>query len=194
MKIKSRHAVLLLLLVAVFLMPGMLALYCYQHPTWLTQKTINKGQFVENAVLVQALLKPFDVQAPIGAAKFKWHLLLWSPKACQDDCINLLDKLSRVRLALGRHFYDVDEALLSGETMAEGFWMQSIKTGLLQGVGVLQLPEADVRALSALSEQSRIFIANPQGYLVLSYAVTVELDDVYRDLHQLLTTTSFKSN
>ena len=194
MKIKSRHTMLLLLLVAVFLMPGLLALYCYQHPTWLTQKTINKGQFIESEVRVHALSKPIDVQAPMGAAKSKWHLLLWSPSACQDDCINLLEKLSRVRLALGRHFYEVDEVLLSGETMAEGLWKQSMNTGPLQGVGVLQLQHTDVRNLSALSSASRIFIANPQGYLVLSYAVTAELDDVYRDLHQLLTTTSFKSN
>ena len=40
--------------------------------------------------------------------------------------------------------------------------------------------------LSTESPRQRIFIANPQGFLVLSYAVTAESEDIYHDLKQLL--------
>lgn len=169
MKRISRHSLVLLLLAFVFLAPGLTALYFFKHPQWLSQQTTNRGQFVKPPLPIHAL-RQFS---------HKWHLVLWSPSHCGQECQRLIDQLANIRLALGRRYYDVDQVLLTREESPR-------LTGRLEkklvnhGIEVLRTPRD-------CSPDTTIYIANPDGYLVLSFAKSAEADDVYQDLKQLLT-------
>jgi len=177
MKILSRNSMMMVLLAVVFLAPGLAAICFYQHPQWLMGHSTNKGDFVKPSMKIKSLV----------STEKKWHLVLWSPSGCDESCIQPLDQLVRIRLALGRRFYEVDQALLTGP-YSKPTLSELLDVLQENKVGVLQLPRNEASTLYAYAEEARIFIANPAGFLVLSYATTVTSDDVYRDLKQLMST------
>lgn len=192
MKILSRNSAVLLVLAMVFLAPGLAAFYFYKNPQWLHGSPTNQGEFVSPPVLLPSLIKSIDSKKMLSIAP-KWHLVLWSPGDCDAACRKPLDQFAQIRLALGRHFYEVDATLLIGGPN-HSMPRHLLDTEYNQAVDVVHLASDELRVLLACSKESRIFIANPDGFLVLSYAVNAKPDDVYHDLKQLLTTTQTKSN
>lgn len=167
----SRHSVFMLLLGGIFLAPGLAAIYFYQHPQHLGGHTTNKGTFVQPALKVKALTTR---STPNNLSKIKWYFVLWYPDNCDISCLKSFDQLERIRLSLGRHYYEVHQVLLSG---------QSIQQLNISGV---QLSEKEAQILHAYAREPRIFIANREGYLILSYPTTVDSNDVYQDIKHLL--------
>ncbi|HBI21526.1 MAG TPA: hypothetical protein DDY37_02905 [Legionella sp.] len=170
-----RYYVILLLLVFLFSAPGLSAYYLYFHPHWLNGATTNRGQFIRPPQVINAL-----------GADSKWRLILWSPLVCDAPCMIQLDKLARIRVALGRRLYDVDAGLMQGANA--GPISLAVAT-LLRSHGMfsVMLPAVESKHLSGLYRQPQLFIANPDRYLVLAYPVSAEPDDVFRDIKQLLT-------
>ena len=192
MKLLSRHAVMLLLLALLFFAPGLTAVYFYQYPHWLSGHSTNKGDFVNPPLLISSLLIKQPSSTKLMANMPKWHVVLWRPDACDEACVTVLEQLARVRLALGRRYYEVDEVLLMSDSSKP--LSSQFKAKLQEHtIEVAYLPQTESMALSTESPRQRIFIANPQGFLVLSYAVTAESEDIYHDLKQLLMTTQTKS-
>jgi hypothetical protein len=171
-----RHGLVLFFLVVVFAAPGLFAYCVYLHPEWLDSKTTNRGMFIQPPVLLNEL-----------SGDKKWRLIVWSPKPCEESCVGQLDKLARVRVALGRRLYDVDVTLLQG---ADGkVKPETVPDAILQeGMESVVLSAHSSAELSKLYPDSALFIANPRHYLVLRYALMAEADDVFRDIKQLLTT------
>lgn len=181
MKMTKRNSLILLLLALLFAAPGLTAYLYYLHPQWLSARSTNKGQ----------LLNPPVFLAKSGGGKAKWSLILWNPDNCATSCLQQLDKLARVRLALGRRLYEVENYLV----LVEGSQQSPIAlTHSLheQDIRVLRLSKSASTHLSILNDKPQIFIANPQGYLVLTYTVTTQPGDIYHDLKQLLNTTVVK--
>ncbi|MBL7480908.1 hypothetical protein [Legionella bononiensis] len=172
----------LLLLATMFAAPGVTAYLFYQHPTWLGSSKINKG----------TLLSPPISLSHFGS-KTKWRLLLISPDGCKKDCLEQLNMLARVRLALGRKLYQVDEWLVLDDKSS--VLADEIKPLLKdQDINVTTLNTADLAKLSALPADAKVFIANPDNFLILSYQTGGNPDDIYKDLKLLLSTTEQKSN
>lgn len=100
--LKSKKLVFIFLVI-IFVMPGVSAYWLYMHPDWLGGTPTNKGRLLTPPVLFSDLHN-----------KPKWALLLWNPGQCQQSerCQHRfwqqLNKLTRIRLALGRRFYDVN--------------------------------------------------------------------------------------
>lgn len=151
---------LLLILLFLFLAPGLLAMVFFRHTEWLSLHTTNKGSWVN----------PPQFVAPLKAKQ--WHLVLWYPMSCDANCLEKLDKLARIRLALGRRWYDVDTILLQND-------------GQNQVLSDKTIRQVEGSAIN-MPLKPTIFIANPQGYLVLTYAVTAPSDDIYHDIKQLI--------
>lgn len=187
----SRQTVILLVLAVVFFAPGLAAVYFYQHPQLLGGHSTNKGAFLEPPFLVPLLQKK-PTSTKLTESMPKWYLVLWFPDTCDQTCMSHVEKLARVRLALGRRYYEVSEVLLRSESSPPLSTQLQAKLQQ-QRIRVLHLSSDASAALSSQSRGQPIFIANPEGFLVLSYAVTSESDDIYHDLKQLLTTTQTKS-
>ena len=161
-----RHKIALVLLLIAFSAPGIISYYVYQHPQRFFQQTTNKGEFV----------KP-PIQLSAWTSK-KWQLILWQPRQCNKICLEQIDKLVRVRLALGRQFYDVDVRILLpngipmlNERAQQLFADQQIQTNQLA---------------TSLSSEPVIYIADPAHYLILKYAATAQPDDIFHDLKRLV--------
>jgi len=173
MKTNRRNYIVLLLLVALFVAPGVSAYLFYNHLTWLGAAKTNKGE----------LLSPPLLLAKLGMDA-KWRLILWSPAGCDQDCMQQLDKLARIRLALGRRLYQVDSLLLLGgeaPPLTTAF-ADSLRE---QDIRVLKLSAEDQHRLPTNPE---LFIMNPDDYLVLAYQPTTKPADIFHDLKRLLNT------
>lgn len=165
----------LIILVFLFAAPGVAAYLFYSHPSWLGSTRTNKGNLLDYPVELASIPK-----------KEKWRVLFWTPQACDTNCLQHLEKLARVRLALGRKLYLVDQVLVADKNTTE---QASLEQELKARDFTMQLlSEKDQQQLEQLSKESRIFIMDPDNYLVLSYQADVKPDDIYKDLKLLLTT------
>ena len=182
MKKQSSKYYVLLLLIATFAAPGIAAYLFYQHPGWLSGAKVNRGELLNPPVTVSVLPKTS-----------KWHIVFWSPEVCDKACLKQLDTLARIRLALGRKLYQVDQWLvLSDKVPALAQETKAILKEL--DFQVAQMSEAEAGAHGVLFSGAKVFLANPDNYLILSYSSSVNPDDVYKDLKLLLTAAENKSS
>lgn len=177
-----RNYLVLLLLALLFAAPGIAAYLFYLHPQWLGAATTNKGH----------LLNPPEL-LPVVNAKQKWRLILWNQGDCEAACLAQVDKLARIRLALGRRLYEVEQWLILA-TEAQQL-PDSLKKALTeQDIQVQRLSAEERKNSRSLEGKSQVFIANPSGYLVLAYALTSKPGDIFHDLKHLLSSTENKSD
>lgn len=163
----------------IFAAPGIVAYEFYNHPNWLSADRVNKGK----------LLNPPTYLANINS-KAKWRLILWYPKDCQRACWEEVDKLARIRLALGRRLYEVDELLVLKQASVSTELVQRFKDN---DIHYLTLSAEQQSKQPYLTDKAQIFIANPENYLVLAYELTAKPEDVFHDIQQLLRTTKKSS-
>lgn len=172
---------ILLLLAIVFAAPGVAAYLFYQHPAWLSAAKVNKGTLLTPPLELGSL-----------NAQSKWQIIFWSPQSCDKACLTQVDVLARVRLALGRKLYSVDQQLILGDSSST--MTEDVKKVLKEhDFHLLQLTAEDKAKLEELSSEAKIFIANPDNFLVMSYQSGVNPDDVYKDIKLLLNTAEKKS-
>jgi hypothetical protein len=172
---------ILLLLATMFAAPGIAAYIFYQHPTWLSASKVNKGTLLSPPIALNA----FDKRS-------KWRIIYWSPGACETRCLSQLDMLARVRLALGRKLYMVDQWLVLGDRSLP---ISNDVNALLKerDFHMARLSSDELAKITAVSSDAKIYIANPDNYLVLSYQLQATPEDIYKDLKLLLSTTENKS-
>ncbi len=186
----NRYNYLIILILAlVFSAPGILAYFFYIHPKMLISTTVNQGVLLNPPVLLPLTENHETRETKRMSSKWstdpKWSLVLWSPKDCEKNCLNLLDKLARIRLALGRHLYGVMTELLLEENAAP-LSDEMLKRLREQDIKVIQLTPGMRDHLPILTEHLEIFIADKNNYLVLAYHPTTKSAAIFHDLKQLL--------
>ena len=172
----KRHTYFILFVLAgLFILPGGAAYLFYQHPQWLGTTTTNRGTFVSPPVQFVELSND----------KKKWKLIAWSPTQCDDQCERMMDELARVRLALGRRLYDVEVCLLIKDApdMISQRHADQLKE---EDINVVKLPLDALQSSLVLGRHPRLFIANPDNYLVLKYVLPVKPEDIFHDIKLLL--------
>ena len=175
MKIFRRNYIILFRLGFLFAAPGISAYVLYLHPNWLGEAKTNKGRLLSPPVLFA------HPNAPA-----LWQLVLWHPAACTRDCMAQLDKLARIRLALGRHLYEVSTLLLMDSRLPA--LSGDLRTALDdQDIHLLRLSKQERESMPVLNSTPAIFIINPEHYLIMAYAPTVKPEDIFYDLKQLIT-------
>lgn len=170
-----------LFLAIVFSAPGVLASFFYQHSDWLGAHKVNKGHLLVTPVPLNAL-----------GSESKWKLVLWRGQGCNKKCLNALDRLARLRLALGRKLYKVEQWLV----MSTAFPIISEETNVFLKAAdfhLSYLSNEEERKLKRLSKKNKIFIASPKNELILDYEVGVDPQDIYKDLNVLLNASEQKS-
>ncbi|WP_028387947.1 hypothetical protein [Legionella fairfieldensis] len=175
MNLFKRNYLILLLLALVFATPGIMAYLCYLNPQWLGSNTTNKGKLLNPSVLFPSM----------EDKEHKWRLIFWSPNGCEVACLQQINKLARVRLALGRHLYEIEQWLVleKGTSQMPIALMHSLGE---QDIHVLRLTKNMQAKLPLLTAKPEVFIANPEGYLVLTYTESAQPEDIYHDIKQLL--------
>lgn len=174
MKRNKSNNLILLLLVFLFIAPGIAAYLYYQHPQWLGATPTNKGVLLTPP----ALFKPLSSQS-------KWCLVLWDPNPCDTACLAQLDQLARIRLALGRRLYKIELWLIRPNhtkplSKSQSHFFEE------QDIHVLQLSKDDRHHFPILKNKVQIFIENPSHYLILAYTPDARSEDIYHDIKKLL--------
>ena len=162
------------LLILIFFMPGLSAYWLYHHQNWLVSQTTNKGQLLTPPILMKAL--------NASSNEPKWGLVLWSPGPCRKLCQQQLNKLSRIRVALGRRYYSVQLFLL----IMDSSELSSKKLRRFLRLHHIQSVVVGEKAFSDHFNRSSVFIADPNHYLILSYALQADPADIFNDLKHLI--------
>lgn len=178
MKSSKKPFVILMILFFIFSLPGITAYVYYLHPEWQNKKTVNKGSLLQAPVILEK----------IKAEPEKWALILWSPGPCTLNCEKKLDQLARIRLALGRRLYGLALFLLTKEESLP-FSPALLKASHEKDIHLLTLAPSELKALNPLTQalnEDKIFIADPQHFLILKYPGEVKADNIFQDLKKLL--------
>jgi len=181
MKTIKRNGHVLVLLAVIFSCPGIAAYEFYKHPEWLRAAALNKGK----------LLNPPQRLANLSATS-KWRLILWNPGDCDLVCRQQVEKLARIRLALGRRLYQVDEFLVI-TNQAHPLSKTFLKRLQDADIHLLLLTDEQRRKQASLTDKANVFIANPDDYLILAYDANAKAEDIFHDIGQLLNADERKS-
>jgi hypothetical protein len=177
----------LIALVAVFIAPVLVAYF------WQSTGYVNRGQLIEPPRLVSDLaMYMIDGRATaLSSLRGKWTYVYFSHEVCDQTCNAVIEALVRIRLSRGKHKDRIqflvtivspsappssDErvshpAALTGyiEDSALGRWREAF------GVEGLVPPEA-----------GRIYLLDPLGYLMMSYPLAIDPNDIRKDLARLM--------
>lgn len=169
---KQPKLLIIIIIGLIFFAPGIVAYYVFQHPEWLNNTTTNKGQLVRPALWVETLPK-----------NEHWSVILWQPQSCEIECQKQIDQLGRIRLALGRRLYAVDQWLITPEMLLSTIVKEQMEE---QKVHWLTLKDIAPSLKQVFGNKPQIFLANPNNYLILSYEQPLHGEYLFQDLQKLL--------
>lgn len=164
---KAKYGVIVILL-GLFLLPGLSAWLFYIHPQWLSGQLTNQGELLVQPVVVSDMNQSDT-----------WQLVYSSKRSCTQSCLHAIESLAKVRLALGRHLYGLSLklALYPRDVSIE----EGIRTRLHEmGVGVVNIDEPPLTLA-----HKPVWIMNPQGRVVLCYQDETRSKDIFADLQKL---------
>lgn len=176
---KSKSKSTLLLLLAAFILPVVLAKFALE-TDWFERASTNRGELLQPVQSLQPLLSE---QAP------KWRVVYKVPQQCDAKCENAMFAIHQVWLALGKESDRAQPAVIIDS--------DSVNTtnALLNGYEHIKVIKADSNAaLSAITElQNYIYIVDTQGNAMLRYPLfnlkqdaVIGSRDILADLRKLL--------
>lgn len=135
-----------------------------------------------------ALYNPADAGAS-AQLHGKWTLIWIAPAACDADCADALLRMRQLRLALGTNADRVQRLLLLGSG-APGAEFAAAWPGLLllAGAAAESLPLAEFTLAPGDDPRlaGRLYLVDPRGFLMMSYAPDADPAGIIRDLKRLL--------
>jgi len=189
-----RTRLTLILVVVLFLLPVVSATWLYVSG-WRPQgKNLQYGELVQPARPVgEAELTSADgVPYRIGTQRGKWALVYFSSLPCNEVCVKNLHKMQQVWLTQGRDASRVERVLIvagSSSTALREFAQYNPGLTILSGqrVTLEKLAREFVSSQgTALEVPGRVYLLDPIGNLVLSYAPDADPSGMRKDLARLL--------
>lgn len=190
---KSRKQAILIILFAVFALPPLLSWYAFNYTDLGKQRSTGGHGAL---IAPPRPLPAWDLVAQEGAATplhGKWTLVYPLNGKCGEDCLRNLYRMRQLRLAVGKNAGRVQRAVLvvNGDRNAVTVEQWQDYPGQL-----LLFPENmdgdALRSLFALSAGDRpfagerLYLIDPLGNLMMSYARTADPKGIIKDLSRLL--------
>ena len=181
------------LLVVIFFVPLVTAFIVYYGVGWRPSGTTNKGDLISPArplptnVLVDAQDQPLEP----NYLKGKWSLVYIGDGQCDARCREALTLTRQTRLALNDDAQRVQRVLLSTAHCCDLAYLNKEHGGLI----LARVEEASDRALLnefpryedvPVETAGRIYVVDPLGNLMMSYAPDAPQKGVLEDLRKLL--------
>jgi hypothetical protein len=186
-------------LALLFFAPLGLAFYLYYgHGSWLPGGHVNVGELVEPARPLPALALPlWDTgSTDPNFLKGKWTLLYVDQGSCGQDCRTRLYDTRQVRLALNRDMNRVQRVFIAGGECCDAQFLReqhpdliTIRSSAAAAPLLALLPE---RGRSSAAQGPRaaeappVFLIDPLGNLMMSYAAGAKAKGMLEDLKRLL--------
>jgi cytochrome oxidase Cu insertion factor (SCO1/SenC/PrrC family) len=181
----------LLGLAAIFLVPVAISFWLYYGADYRPGGQVNRGELIEPA----RALPPVSLATPEGTAtaetflRDKWTLLYVGEGACDERCRQALYHTRQVRLALAEKMDRVQRVFLYQGTCCEQPWFGTEQAGLIAAsldsgpgrelLGAFPQPDAVLAG-------GRIYVVDPLGNLMMSYAPDAPPKGMIEDLKRLL--------
>ena len=184
----------LILVALLFLLPVVAATALYLSGWRPEGKSLQHGELVQparpvgDAGLMGADGAPFRLHALRG----KWAFVYFSPLPCTQACRNSLYKMQQVRLAQGRDAPRVQRVMIVADAGAGALReLAQQYPGLVAVSGARVMLQALAREFvsshgTALDAPGRVYLIDPIGNLVLSYAPDADPSGMRKDLARLL--------
>lgn len=171
----NRKNLSLAVLVFIFIIPGIAAIVAYKYPNILSLSTTNNGEFVKPPLLLSDLNN-----------RNKWRLVYSNSGSCDEHCMGNVDKMARIRLALGRRLYNVESVLLL-PSFAQNLQEEQEKILEDINVSVVKLPPDSKDYKHFFVNEHGFYIVSPENYMVLKYTADASSEDIFQDLKKLVT-------
>ena len=183
----------LVLIVLLFLAPVVLATSLYLGGWRPDGKGLQQGELVQPArPLTNASLRKTDsTEYRLHALRGSWTFITFSRLPCSDVCQNNLYKMQQVRLAQGKDAGRVQRAFIALGGTKDIRALETKYPGLAAFTGAA----ATVQTLASeftsshgtpLDGLERVYLVDPNGNLVLSYAPDADASGMRKDLARLL--------
>lgn len=175
--VARKNRLILLLLFAVFLAPALGSWLLYANIDHLHIGTTNHGEFVQPPREIAAS----GLALPTGYFMHRMTLVYVSGPGCDRGCRQALHIMQGTQLALGEQTGQVQRLYLTVGKPAADLIQGDAGLTALDGTG-----QAALKAFDGADAANYIYIVNPQGYVVLRYALTSDPKWILQDLRHLL--------
>jgi hypothetical protein len=194
-----------LLIPLVLLLIAALGIGLYLHygqVIWRPRAFVSHGELIDPPVALPNMALPLMSSGRTDAAaakaaeytdrdffRRKWTLLYWGPGHCPERCQASLDITRQVRIALNRDMDRVQRVFIADGVCCEMDFLRA------QQDLITVRADSDSSPLLALlsrvdrmnaSAADRIYLIDPAGNLVMSYAPNAKPQAVLEDLRQLM--------
>jgi len=184
----------LLLLAALFFVPLAIAFWMYYGPTgWRPSGDASKGDLIDPArpLAALALTTADGGQTPPDFLRGKWSLVYVGDGLCDDRCRKALYLTRQSRLALNKDMDRVQRVfLVTGRCCDRGFLAQEhpdlVVARVDNDAAAALLEPFPTYGGVPLADAGRIFIVDPLGNLLMSYAPTAPDKALLTDMKKLL--------
>lgn len=185
----------LLLVVAIFLVPVLIATYLHVSGWRPDGRSLQYGDLLQPARPLgdAELLTPEGAAFRLSSLRGRWIIVYFGRLPCNETCRNNLYKMQQVRLAQGRDAVRV-QRLFVQLGAAENSALAKIAADY-SGIVALHGQEMAVNKMARdffisqgtpLDGLERIYLVDPHGNLVLSYAPNADPSGMRKDLARLL--------
>jgi hypothetical protein len=195
---QRRQRRLLIGLALVFFAPLGLAFYLYYgHGTWHPGGRVNAGELVVPARPLPSLVLPLQSggSSDPNLLKGKWTLLYVNFGPCAAACQTRLYDTRQVRLALDRDLKRVQRVLIAGDGCCDAQFLQEqhpdlivIRANASAAPLLALLPglDATTDVNRAAAAAPRVYVIDPLGNLMMSYAADAKPKGMLEDMKRLL--------
>jgi len=183
----------LVLIVLLFLAPVVLATSLYLSGWRPDGKGLQQGELVQPArPLTNTNLRKTDsTEYRLHALRGSWTFITFSRLPCNDICQNNLYKMQQVRLAQGKDAGRVQRAFIALDGSNGLRTLETKYPGLTVFTGAPAAVQTLAREFTSshgtpLDGLERVYLVDPNGNLLMSYAPDADPSGMRKDLARLL--------
>lgn len=191
-----RQRLLLVGLALLFFAPLAVSFYLYYGPAWRPGRHVNHGDLIDPARPLPTAPLPLDARSSTAPARppvvlaNKWTLLYLGRGTCESACRTSLYNMRQVRLALNRDMDRVQRVFIATDACCDWTFLDgehpdllTVRSSAATEPVVVELPAYGGIAPAAAD---RIYLIDPLGNLMMSYAPDAKPKGMLTDLKRLL--------
>lgn len=167
----------LILLLVLVIGPMVLASAMYYGRFWIPEGRSYHGELIGGRVSLVELGVPMETDKG-------WQLLVTAPRACVEDCLQLVYLARQIHIGLGREASRANHALAVASPLPVDV-SERLQREYPKLLHYPLNPDAYVR-VQPDNLAPQLWIVDPLGNLVLRYPVGTQGKDILTDLRQLL--------
>lgn len=167
----------LILLLVLVIGPMVLASAMYYGRFWIPEGRSYHGELIGGRVSLAELGVPMETDKG-------WQLLVTAPRACVEDCLQLVYLARQIHIGLGREASRANHALAVASPLPVDV-SERLQREYPKLLHYPLNPDAYVR-VQPDNLAPQLWIVDPLGNLVLRYPVGTQGKDILTDLRQLL--------